>query len=325
MRVAGRVSVLIPTYNHEAFIGDAITSALAQTYTDTQIVVADDGSLDGTPDIIRRLASGDSRIVPVLADTNGGISVNVNRALERCSGEYIALLGGDDLMLPEKLERQVAFLKDHPECGICTHDMDIFDSRTGNTLYRLHDRFARKDGGPEVMFTTNWFFGREIKSIPSSHILRASIVGGHRYDERLRIWNEWLHEIDCVTTSGLGWATLPEVLGRYRVHDRQTSRSAEAYNQGLEEIRVVLAIAAVRYPQLARLIKKKREFILFRHLVFDWFAEEKRSAYDRQFRVEAGHLKWLYMRVARAGVRHRWLVDAGRPAREFVRWLLHKA
>src|SRR5262249_37757888 len=161
------------------------------------------GSSDGTPAVIMRLAHADSRIVPLLSPTNCGISANWNKAFARCSGEYVALLSGDDLMAPDKIARQLEYMRAHPECGICTHDMEVFESATGRTLYRLSDRFDAKDGGPEVMFTSNWLFGLEIKSIPSSHMFRITAVGGHRFDERLRIWNEWLHEIDCIVTSGL--------------------------------------------------------------------------------------------------------------------------
>ncbi len=325
MAVTGRVSVMIPAYNQEAFIADTVESVLVQSYRDIEIVVTDDGSQDTTPDMLRRLARQDARIVPMFAEKNGGQSVNTNRGLDRCSGEYIALLGGDDLMFPDKVAQQVDFMRAHPDCGVCTHDMEVFDTATGETLYRLNDRFARKDGGPEALFTTNWLFGREVKAIPSSSMYRAACIGPRRYDERLRIVNEWLHEIDCLMASGLKWRSLPDVLGRYRVHDRQMSRSAEANERGFEEAMMVLAIAGVRYPELAPLLKNKRDFIVFRHLVFDWLAVEKRPAYERQVRIEAGVWKTQYMRVARLMVRQSWLLDVSRPARRFVRWLSDRA
>jgi hypothetical protein len=88
---------------------------------------------------------------------------------------------------------------------------------------------------------------------------------------------------------------------------------------------VVLAMAGARHPQLARLIKNKRDYILFQHLVFGWFAVDKRSAFETEFRVEAGALKSLYMRVARLFVRKRWLLNASRPARRLFRGLAGKA
>jgi hypothetical protein len=154
---------------------------------------------------------------------------------------------------------------------------------------------------------------------------RASVIGSIRYDTRLRIMNEWLFEIDCLTTSGLQWGSLPDVLGRYRTHGSQTSTSQDAQRVGFEETMMVLAIAGARYPELAHFIKNKRDFIVFRHLIFDWFAKEKQAAFQQQFRLEAGLTKWLYMKIARLTVRHRWLIDTSRPARRLLRWLLEKA
>jgi glycosyltransferase involved in cell wall biosynthesis len=313
--VSDTVSVMVTTFNTGRFVAETLQSILAQTYTNLEIVIADDASEDDTAAIIRKAASGDSRIVPLYGERNVGMSANVNRALDRCTGKYIALLSGDDIMLPEKIARQVAFLERRPDCGVCSHDMEYFESRTGRTLHRLHDRWSPKDGGHEVMFTTNWLFGREIKSIPSSHMFRASVIGRHRFDPRFRIYNEWLHEIDSMVTSGLRWGSLPDVLGRYRVHDRQTSQSPEAIRVGFEEMLAVLAVAQERYPELTPLIRAKRHYLLFSHLVFDWIAADRRDAYERQFRVEAGRFRWLYLKTAHAVVRRRWLMEATRPAR----------
>jgi glycosyltransferase involved in cell wall biosynthesis len=319
------VSVLLTTYQHAAFIDDAIKSTLDQSYRNLEVVVADDGSTDGAQERIRRWASVDARVVPLLSEINRGLSANWNRGLRRCRGEFVAVLSGDDLMLPERIAKQVAFLQAHPECGVCSHDMEVFDSATGRELYRLNDRFASKHGGQEVNFTTNWWSTRDVKSIPSSHMFRGSAVAGLEYDSRLNIMNEWLFEIDCMATSGLRWGSLPDVLGRYRTHAHQSSRSDEAVSRGFEETMIVLAVASARYPELAPLTKNKRDFVVFRHLVFGWFPEDKRAACARQFRLEAGLGKWLYMSAARLLVRSRWLLHASRPARRFMRWLQHRA
>jgi glycosyltransferase involved in cell wall biosynthesis len=307
------------------FVAEAIQSALDQDYPDIEVIVADDGSTDGTANVIRKIAEADKRVVPILADINRGISANHNRALDRCTGEFVALLASDDLMLPGKLSAQVDFLRARPECGVCVHDMEIFDSESSGTLYRLYDMFEPKIGGPEVIFTTNWLFGRSIKSIPSSHMFRATALRGCRYPEQLRIANEWLFEIDCVMKSGLRWGSLPHVLGRYRVHPDQISTSAESNGAGFDESMQVLAIAGERYPALARLIKAKRDFTVFSHLVFGWFPAQKRGEYARQFRLEAGLLKWMYMCAARFVVRHQWLLQVSQPARRLIRALAGRA
>jgi glycosyltransferase involved in cell wall biosynthesis len=104
MTAAPTVSVIIPAFNAAAFVGEAIESALAQTHRPAQIVVVDDGSTDGTADVVR----GFRAQVELVQRTNGGISAARNSALGRCSGTHIAFLDADDTWEPRKLERQLA-------------------------------------------------------------------------------------------------------------------------------------------------------------------------------------------------------------------------
>jgi glycosyltransferase involved in cell wall biosynthesis len=108
-----RVSVVMPSYNHAAFVGEAVQSVLEQSFEDFEFVITDDGSRDGTPDVIRTFS--DSRInLEVFSENRGGV-VAGNAAIRRSSGEYIARLNSDDFFLPGKLERQVAFLDANPD------------------------------------------------------------------------------------------------------------------------------------------------------------------------------------------------------------------
>ncbi len=108
-----RVSVLIPSWNREEYLGEAIESVLAQTYRDFEIVVVDDGSTDGTAELVGRYGG-----VRYIWQPHSGISAARNRALEEARSELIAWLDSDDLYAPTKLEKQVAYLDAHPECQI---------------------------------------------------------------------------------------------------------------------------------------------------------------------------------------------------------------
>lgn len=98
------VSILIPAYNAERWIGDAIRSALAQTWPRVEIVIVDDGSRDRTLEIARQFASRD---VSVVTQENQGASMARNRAFEHCQGDYIQWLDADDLLAPDKIARQM--------------------------------------------------------------------------------------------------------------------------------------------------------------------------------------------------------------------------
>lgn len=110
-----KVSVIIPTYNREKFIGEAIQSVLDQTFLDFEIIVVDDGSTDRTGDVVRAFAS---EKIKYIYQPNRGRSNARNHALGRAKGRYIAFLDSDDLYLPGKLALQVVYMEEHPEIGM---------------------------------------------------------------------------------------------------------------------------------------------------------------------------------------------------------------
>lgn len=129
-----RVSVVIPLYNAEDYVAEAIESVLNQTYRAYEVIVVDDGSTDGSAAVVRRFGEA----VRYVVQPNAGVSAATNRGVSLSNGEFIALLDNDDIWLPEKLERQVAYLDTHPDCGFVNCDMQYI-SETGHKL----DRFLR--------------------------------------------------------------------------------------------------------------------------------------------------------------------------------------
>ena len=105
------VSILIPAYNSEQWIAETIESALAQTWRTKEIVVVDDGSSDQTLQIARRFAS---KGVYVVTQPNQGAAAARNTAMSICQGDYIQWLDADDLLEPDKVERQMRSLDDYP-------------------------------------------------------------------------------------------------------------------------------------------------------------------------------------------------------------------
>jgi len=108
-----KVTVFIPVYNREQYVGEAIESILAQTFTDFEILLVDDGSTDSSVDKIRTFS--DPRIRLVCSEQNLGIPKTRNKGVELARGQYMAMLDSDDRAYPQRLEKQVAFLDNHPE------------------------------------------------------------------------------------------------------------------------------------------------------------------------------------------------------------------
>jgi glycosyltransferase involved in cell wall biosynthesis len=109
------VSVVIPAYNAAATIGQAVDSALAQSWKDLEVIVVDDGSTDETGSIVDAYPSP----VRCIHKSNEGVSMARNEGVERAEGRYVAFLDADDYWSPEKLERQVGLLEDEPDVGCC--------------------------------------------------------------------------------------------------------------------------------------------------------------------------------------------------------------
>lgn len=112
-----KVTVLMPTYNVEPYVREAIESVLRQTYTDFELLVIDDCSNDNTVEVAMSVA--DPRIRVVRNERNLGLAENLNRGLSMIDSEYVARMDGDDIAMPYWLEREVAILDGNPEIGVC--------------------------------------------------------------------------------------------------------------------------------------------------------------------------------------------------------------
>ena len=110
-----KTSVVMPMYNAERYVAGATGSILAQTFTDFEFVIVNDGSTDRSLEIVRHYERLDAR-VRVLSRPNTGIVGALNDGLSLARGEYIARMDADDIAYPHRLERQATYLDDHPDC-----------------------------------------------------------------------------------------------------------------------------------------------------------------------------------------------------------------
>lgn len=134
------VSIIIPTYNAESYIGSAVESCISQTYKDIEIIVVDDGSTDSTPEIMRKLCS-DYRVKYIRQD-NTERSAARNRGLSEAVGCFIQFLDSDDMLYPDKIESQVRFLDKNSDYDFvyCRSEfIDCMGVALSNELYDEHD------------------------------------------------------------------------------------------------------------------------------------------------------------------------------------------
>jgi hypothetical protein len=183
------VSIIITTYNRADLLRDAIDSALGQWYPKFEVIVIDDGSSDGTPEVLR---SYGSRIV-AHRQANAGYANARNVGLRRARGEYVAWLDSDDVFAPEKTALQVDFLERHADVVLVSTDFEAFDARgkRNDTVRTYYRAFRAVPGGADAIYPTTeivdpesvgWLRGRggapvRVRSGPVAHaLLNGSFV-----------------------------------------------------------------------------------------------------------------------------------------------------
>ncbi len=125
------VSIIMPSYNTARFIDETIQSVLGQTYTNWELIIVDDCSTDDTDEIVKKYLS-DERIIYIKNEKNSGAAVSRNRALREAKGRWIAFLDSDDLWELQKLEKQIAFMKENGYLFSYTNYIEIDEESKPN-------------------------------------------------------------------------------------------------------------------------------------------------------------------------------------------------
>jgi glycosyltransferase involved in cell wall biosynthesis len=207
------VSAIIGTWNRARFLPDAIGSLLGQTVEDLELIVADDGSTDGTAELVRGIDDARVRYLP---GPHVGISRNLNRALEAARAEIVALLDSDDWSLPTRLERQLEVLDSRPEVAVVGHRMSEVDERGRELDPRA--TFAAGDVNGELMS-----FNPISNSCATFRRAAVLELGGFDPSYRFSVdYDLWLRVADRHVVH-----TLDEVLGVRRMHPGSVSIERE--------------------------------------------------------------------------------------------------
>jgi glycosyltransferase involved in cell wall biosynthesis len=240
-----KVSVAIITYNQRHFLEECLDSVVAQDYPNFEIVVADDGSTDGSQALLAEYAERHpGRFVLRLGSSNRGITANANEAHFACSGDYIAWFGGDDVMLPGKLRRQVEIMEANPDVALCYHDLDAFLSETGERLYLFSQKSRPREGGVRAAIRYGTFNGG------SATMVRRSATPPQGHDPRIVNASDWLYWVETVAPAGR-IVYIDEVLARYRRHSRNVTSSSSFVRSLIEDHILSGVILLKAMPQYA--------------------------------------------------------------------------
>lgn len=228
------VTVVLPNYNNEDFLNDAIDSILNQTFTDFDFIIIDDGSTDNSVDIINSYT--DPRIKLILKQENSGIVDTLNIGLEKAKGKYLVRMDGDDISYPDRIEKLVNYLDNNPDIGVCSSALLNFG---------LIDEVWKYDQDP-LINKAKVLFGNPFGH-PTS-VFRMSLLK----ENNIKYKNSYPFVEDYKLFTDLNSITLfsclPDILYKYR---RLPHTSTIANKETLKE-RIGLVYEEVLYQLLRR-------------------------------------------------------------------------
>ncbi|MBW7901195.1 MAG: glycosyltransferase [Rhodocyclaceae bacterium] len=283
------VSIAIPAYRHAGFIEACLASVCAQTYPELELVLLDDGSPDDTFEVAKRFLDAHRdrfRRIVVERHENRGVSANSNACIAACSGEWVHLLGSDDLLHPEKVARIQQAIEEWQTPGLALVHADAdFVNEHGQPVLRS-SLLPRPPAGPQTDACRWIFMGRHSIFNPTVALHRESFLAIGGFDPDLA-----LEDIDCWLrlSARHAIARVPEVLASYRKHPGNTLRRrvrmlaaqfftfakfVEAYPRSIaeEDIRRQFRKNVWRFW---RRIRKRKPWLLPMVLTAQWHARKR--------------------------------------------------
>lgn len=251
------VSVVFPVYNASEFLEESLTSILNQTYKNLEIILIDDGSTDGSAEIIKKF--DDTRIQFHRHEKNLGLIATLNEGFMLVRGKYIARMDADDVALPTRIEKQVYYMETHPEIGLLGCWTENFGARTSITKY------------PAQCDENDWEMLYRCSFAHPAIMLRTEVIKKHQlsYDE------EFPHAEDYEFAARLSLysriSNLPEVLLKYRVHAQSVS---SRYREIQEHNTLRIIQRSLRWLSVEATLEQVSLFRRFADRAFDLSAEE---------------------------------------------------
>ncbi len=205
------VSVIVPSYNHEKYVKDTIESILNQTYKNIELIVIDDGSKDNSPRILEELSKKHGFLF--IHRPNKGLTATLNEALKLAKGKYICFCASDDMYLPHKIEKQVKFMEENPEYGMCH----------GNVKFLKDERIIDNKKKPEKEIDFEELLMRDPIFAVTVMVRKEVFDKVGPYDESLYVddWDMWLR----IAFAGFRIGYIDDYLAIYRLHETNMTKN----------------------------------------------------------------------------------------------------
>lgn len=208
------LSVLMPVFNSELFVAEAVESILNQTFKDFEFLILDDASTDKSFEIIKEFEKRDSRIKVFQNENNLGVVESRNKLINISKGKYIAWLDSDDIAFENRFEKQINFLEAHPEIGMAGAYPVIIDEngkKTGKWWFETDTQKLKI----ELFFHSPF--------LSSSVMIRKSCLPQNFYDSKFTVAEDF--DLYSKISENSDIANIPEFLVKYRINSKGLSKS----------------------------------------------------------------------------------------------------
>jgi glycosyltransferase involved in cell wall biosynthesis len=275
--LAVQISVVMPSYNHEAFIGEAIESVLAQSIGDFELIIVDDGSKDNSIEKIERYKVKDQRIRTIYHIMNCGIAKTLNDGISEAKGEFVAFIASDDLWTERKLEKQLEILRKNENLVVWSDGelIDEKDNTIGESFVKFNFPEDRRKSGNiiEELLLENFIFG-------SSLILKRESAANIRFNCQLKYLIDYLFVVELA--EHFPYQFIREPLSKYRIHGKNTI-TRDQDNWSKDHI-LIRSIFLEKYSsEMSRRTKAYNLFMIARNLALLNRMEEARQFAAKAF------------------------------------------
>ena len=216
------VSVVMPVYNGERFLAEAIDSILTQTFSDFEFIIVDDGSTDCSPEIIQAYDERDARVSFVQLAENMGEAGARNAGIAVAKGDFIAAMDCDDISLPERLRMQVDYMEAHPDIGgVGVGAAVVYEDLTPRFTYTLPTCHP--------LILLSMMVGGSALLYASIMVRREFFAEAGGYDPKFRSAPDFELFLRMVWENGIRYANLPTLLYLYRRHEASISHNRQSW------------------------------------------------------------------------------------------------
>jgi glycosyltransferase involved in cell wall biosynthesis len=270
-----KVSIVMVVLNGEKYIAEALDSIAAQTYTNYELVLVDDGSTDRTPEIVNQRRDR-MEIRYIRHSANHGITRSINDGIRACTGDYITFLDHDDAWFPHMLSTQVGYMEAHPGAGMVHADFQTIDPK-GNII-EPSVAVCRQRKRPDGEALRELF--QESHVVANTAVVRKSVMDEMKgYDERL-YWGDYHLWMRIALRYPIGYS--PLVLAKYRQHPSQSTRTYSTERPDKDSVAMqAIKLLLDEHPEARRRLGEKtirrRMASLYYEMAYAWLWQGMRS------------------------------------------------